>query len=114
MAKSQKTKFAQYLRRHETDAERMLWSKLRSAQLNGAKFRRQQPVGNYVVDFICFDKTLIIEVDGGQHSISPGIKHDQERTEYLENEGYRIIRFQDNDVLNNIQGVIDEILKYLD
>ena len=102
------TTLARNLRRNQTDAERNLWSRLRRSQLNEVKFRRQQPVGDYIVDFISFERKLIIEIDGGQHIEST--KNDSVRSEYLESQGYRVIRFWNTDVVQNIEGVIDEIL----
>ncbi|MBN1367235.1 MAG: endonuclease domain-containing protein [Dehalococcoidales bacterium] len=92
------TKLARELRHNQTDAERKLWSQLRNGHLNGVKFRRQQPIGNYIVDFISFDKKLIVEVDGGQHNDLFKMKEDQERTDYLESRDYRVVRFWNNDV----------------
>ncbi|HEY95690.1 MAG TPA: endonuclease domain-containing protein [Dehalococcoidia bacterium] len=101
------TILARNLRRNQSDAERILWSRLRRSQLNGVKFRRQQPFGDYIVDFISFEKRLIIEIDGGQHIEST--KNDSVRTEYLESQEYRVIRFWNTDIMQNIEGVIDEI-----
>jgi very-short-patch-repair endonuclease len=106
------TALARSMRRRETDAERNLWSRLRNAQL-GAKFRRQQPIGDYIVDFVCFDKKLIIEVDGGRHNEASRVKMDSERTRFLESRGFKVIRFWDNEVLQNIQGVGDKVLESL-
>jgi very-short-patch-repair endonuclease len=97
------------LRKNSTDAERKLWSVLRSRQLNGFKFRKQVEIDGYVVDFFCAEKRLIIEVDGGQHTPEA----DARRTAYLESQGFRIIRFWNNQVLENLDGVwtrIDEAL----
>ena len=93
-----------------TDAERVLRSHLRAKRLNNLKFRRQQPIGNFIVDFICFEKKLIIEVDGGQHMENE--KADLERTQWLNEKGYRVIRFWNNDVLQNFSGVFKELMKY--
>jgi len=101
------------LRRNQSDAERILWSRLRRSQLNGVKFRRQQPVGDYIVDFISFEKRLIIEIDGGQHIESTKNENDHASTEYLESRGFRVIRFWNTDILQNIEGVIDEIFNTL-
>ena len=99
------------MRRSQSDTERSLWRRLRNAQLNGVKFRRQQPVGNYIVDFISFEKNLVIEVDGSQHNEPTFIGDDQERTRYLESRGYQVIRFWNNEVLGNMEGVIHRILE---
>ncbi len=89
------------LRHNSTDAERRLWNILRSRQVNGLKFRRQVEIDGYVVDFLCSEKRLIIEVDGGQHTA----KRDARRTAHLESQGFRVIRFWNNDVLENLDGV---------
>ena len=97
---------AQRLRRELTDAERMLWSVLRNRQLEGAKFRRQQPIGPFVADFVCQERRLIIEADGGQHSNS---FTDGRRTAFLQSKGYRVLRFWNNDILSNLDGVAQVI-----
>ncbi|MDP6824349.1 MAG: DUF559 domain-containing protein [Dehalococcoidia bacterium] len=102
---------ARKLRRDQTDAERMLWSKLRAGQLGCAKFRRQFPLPPYVADFCCEAARLIVEVDGGQHAES--VEADQERTAFFEQEGYSVLRSWNNDVLTNIDGVAEVILKRL-
>ena len=88
-----------------TDAERLLWSKLRRKQL-GYKFRRQVPIGKYIVDFLCPSKKLIIEVDGSQHINSD---YDRRRDEYLRSKGYTILRFWDNEVLKETEAVVQRI-----
>jgi very-short-patch-repair endonuclease len=99
------TERARQLRRHETDAERKLWMRLRARQLAGAKFRRQQPPGPFVGDFCCLDRKLVVELDGSQHSAGT----DQARTAYLEGYGYTVLRFWDNEVLQNIESVLERI-----
>ena len=89
------------LRHNSTDAERKLWSVLRNRQLNGFKFRRQVEIDGYVADFLCAEMRLIIEVDGGQHTP----ERDARRTAFLESQGFRIIRFWNHDVLQNLDGV---------
>jgi|SRR4029077_825270 len=101
---------AQMLRKRMTDAERRLWSKLRMRQVEGFRFRRQAPVGPYVVDFICLELKLIIEVDGGQHATPQA---DAKRTAWLESEGYRVIRFWNNDVLKNTEAVLQSLYEAL-
>jgi len=101
---------ARRLRATATDAEIRLWSRLRRKQLEGFRFRRQHPMGPYVVDFFCADAMLIIEVDGGQHADSAT---DAIRTRWLEQRGYRVIRFWNNDVLANTEGVLFSILEAL-
>ena len=101
------------LRRKQTEAERKLWARLRNGQVDGAKFRRQEPIGNYIVDLVSFDKKLIIEIDGGQHNDDLVSKRDEQRTKWLEGEGFRVMRFWNNDVLLNTDGVLTAILEAL-
>jgi len=89
------------LRRNSTDAERKLWTILRNRELGGFKFRQQVELDGYVVDFLCHERRLIVEVDGGQHTP----ERDARRTAYLENQGFRILRFWNHDVLQNLDGV---------
>ena len=103
-------KNARKLRRDMTDAERKLWSILRGRQLEGYRFRRQEPIDQYIVDFICFEARLIIEVDGGQHFESEA---DRKRDAHLEWRGFRVLRFWNNDVLSNPDGVFQIILDAL-
>ena len=105
-----KTK-ARQLRKNMTEAELALWRHLRLRQLIGCKFRRQQPIGNYIVDFVCFEKQLIIEIDGGQHSQQSA--YDCERDEWLQKEGFRVIRFWNNQVLEEIEAVKEIIADLL-
>jgi lysyl-tRNA synthetase class 2 len=95
------------MRAQPTDAERRLWSKLRYEQLEGQKFRRQAPVGPYIVDFVCFPMRLIIEADGGQHATDE--RRDAVRTAWLEAQGFRVLRFWNNEVLSNTEGVLETI-----
>ncbi len=88
---------ARRLRKHPTDAERLLWRHLRLRQLGGYKFRRQQPLGPYIVDFVCLAKRLIVEVDGGQHAEQA--EEDAQRTAWLEAQGFRVLRFWNTEVL---------------
>ena len=99
-------KMAKTLRKRPTDAEILLWRYLRSKQLEGMKFRRQQPIGRYVVDFVCFEKKIIIEVDGGQHSVET--EKDKERDEWFKSQGFKVLRFWNNEVLANTQGVLED------
>lgn len=98
------------LRQNSTDAERKLWSILRSRQLNGVNFRKQVEIDGYVVDFLCAEQRLIVEVDGGQQSP----ERDARRTAYLESQGFRLIRFWNTDVLQNLDGVWTMIEEALD
>jgi very-short-patch-repair endonuclease len=101
-------KQARALRKNMTAAERALWLRINRRQIASAKFRRQQTLGPYIVDFVCFEKRLIVEVDGGQHSEQ--IDRDQRRSAWLEAQGYRVLRFWNNEVLGNIEGVTQTIL----
>ncbi|MGC1348280.1 MAG: endonuclease domain-containing protein [Xanthobacteraceae bacterium] len=105
-AKATKTPLARRLRRDATRAEQKLWQYLRSRSLAGFKFVRQKPIGPYIVDFVCREQRLVIEVDGGQHAENSG---DAERDRWLVERRYRILRFWNNEVLENIEGVWDTI-----
>lgn len=83
----------------------------RRRQLGGCYFRRQAPIGDYIVDFACFERNLVVEVDGGQHTVR--VAQDTKRSEWLESQGYRVLRFWNNDVLQNVDGVVDTILAAL-
>ena len=102
---------ARELRKNLTDAEARLWARLRRQQLDGFRFRRQHPIGPYIVDFFCPAAKLIIEVDGGQHATDQ--QRDDRRTHWLEVRGYRVIRFWNNDVLGNTEGVLQTIQQAL-
>ncbi|TMK30623.1 MAG: DUF559 domain-containing protein [Alphaproteobacteria bacterium] len=101
---------ARRLRRDSTDTERRLWAVLRDRRLAGYRFRRQHPLGKFIVDFACTKHRLIVEADGAQHA---GSGADQRRTAFLEDEGWRVLRFWDNEVLTNTEGVIQRILEAL-
>ena len=94
-----------------TDAERRLWYRLRAHRFDGYKFKRQVPVGPYVVDSACLGRKLVVEVDGGQHAEN---LRDKVRDGYLRNEGFCVLRFWNNDVLTNTQGVLEMILSALE
>jgi very-short-patch-repair endonuclease len=98
------------LRTFMTDAEQKLWRALRSRGC-GAKFRRQAPLGPYVVDFVCFESNLIVELDGGQHAENP---RDAKRDRYFTDQGYRVLRFWNNDVLKNMEGVLIRITELVE
>ncbi|MFH0342783.1 MAG: endonuclease domain-containing protein [Chromatiales bacterium] len=98
---------ARALRKNSTETERCLWSRLRGRRLDGVKFRRQQVLGPYVVDFLCLEPKLIIEVDGGQHAEQ--VSNDLQRTEYLKVLGYRVLRFWNHDVLGDPDAVLESI-----
>ena len=101
---------AKALRSNLTDAERRLWYLLRAHRFRGYKFKRQLPVGPYIVDFVCLAERLVIEVDGGQHSES---RSDLHRDLWLKDQGFRVLRFWNNEVLNNSDGMLEVILKHL-
>ncbi len=99
------------LRKNMTDAERKLWNFLRLRQMSAFKFRRQHPVGRYIVDFVCLEKCLIIEVDGGQHNEKEDA--DLERTAWLEKRGFRVLRFWNHEVMNETESVVEAIQQIL-
>jgi len=101
-----RTGLARRLRRDATSAESRLWARLRSRAIDGFKFVRQEPIGRYVVDFVCRERRLIVEVDGGQHVDS---ERDIVRDRWLHEHNYRILRFWNNDVLRNMEGVLEVI-----
>ena len=101
---------AKALRSNMTDAERRLWYLLRAHRFRGYKFKRQLPVGPYIVDFVCLAERLVIEVDGGQHSES---RSDLRRDQWLKDQGFRVMRFWNNEVLNNTDGVLDVVFDQL-
>jgi very-short-patch-repair endonuclease len=98
---------AKALRHQMTDAETRLWAALRAHRLEGLSFRRQTPIGRFIVEFVCHDRWLIVEIDGGQHADS---KKDLERDRWLVSKGYRVLRFWNSDVLKNRTGVLETIL----
>ena len=108
MERSTRT-IAKTLRRRLTNAERSLWKHLRAKQIEGQKFRRQEPIGRYIVDFVCHEKRIVVEVDGGQHSTDK--VRDNKRDKWLEEQGYKVLRFWNNEVLTNIKGVLEVIRK---
>jgi very-short-patch-repair endonuclease len=105
-ANERTTPTSRRLRVNQTDAEAKLWQSLRARQLFGLKFARQQPIGRYICDFVCREKLSVVEVDGGQHADS---KEDEVRDRYLREKGYRVLRFWNNDVLSNLDGVLEVI-----
>ncbi|MBN9584661.1 MAG: DNA methylase [Afipia sp. 62-7] len=105
------TDLVRRLRRQQTDAERALWLRLRDRRLNGWKFKRQMQIDKFVADFCCADAKLVVELDGGQHAIQTS--QDAERTQVLSAMGYLVLRFWNNDVLTNMDGVLEDILATL-
>lgn len=108
MRKGSKTNSARALRRRMTDAERRIWYFLRGRHLVGFKFRRQHPIGPYVVDFVCLEQKLVIELDGGQHASDPNDPH---RDAFLQRNGYRVLRFWNNEALSRTAAVCESILR---
>lgn len=100
------------MRKEPSEAEKKLWYRLRQKQLAGAKFRRQHPIGSCIVDFVCVEHGLIVELDGSQHAEQES--YDQRRDAYLRQQGYRISRFWNTDVMRNIEGVLEMIVKALE
>jgi very-short-patch-repair endonuclease len=108
--RSQQRKNARVMRRIATDAERKIWFLLRDRRLDGIKFRRQVPSGPYILDFVCFERRLVVEVDGGQHADS---KADKVRDACLQARGFRVVRYWNTDVLKNPEGVLTDLLAQL-
>ena len=106
------TSRARQLRARQTEAERRLWFLLRDRRLNGAKLRRQVPIGNYIVDFVCQEAKLIVELDGGQHAEQ--IVYDAARTKWLAEVGYRVLRIWNTELFENEEGVLTAIFNELD
>jgi very-short-patch-repair endonuclease len=104
---------AKTLRHELTDAERIIWNNIRAHRLNGAGFRRQTPIGPYIVDFVCHAANLVIEIDGGQHFEPAHEKRDARRDAFLASKGYRVLRFNNHDVMKNRQGVLETIAEAL-
>ena len=102
---------ARELRSNQTDVEAKLWRRLRDRQVFGVKFRRQHPIGPYIVDFCCPDRDLVVVLDGGQHVEQASA--DQARTRFLESEGYRVVRFWNHEVLSQADAILDEIARLL-
>ena len=101
------TEVAKDLRKSMTDAERLLWQRLKAKQLDGLKFRRQEQIGRFIVDFVCHDKGIVIEADGGQHAAER--EKDEERTQWLNSQGYTVLRYWNNEILTNTEGVMESI-----
>lgn len=111
MREGQNLEFAQKLRTDMTEAEKKLWAQLRARRLSGRKFKRQVPIGSFIVDFVCLEEKLIIEVDGSQHTDEIG--YDENRTNFLERHGYNVVRFWNNDVMARMPIVLESILAAL-
>src|SRR5215475_6825463 len=104
---------ARALRRDHTDAEKKLWLLLHSRRLNGAKFRRQHPIGSYIVDFCCIKGRLVIELDGDQHGEEAHMRKDLVRTTYLESQGFSVMRFWNHEVLKEPEQTLERIYEVL-
>jgi len=101
------TPTARELRRNSTDAERLLWGHLKAKQFEGLKFRRQEQIGRFIVDFVCYEKGIIVEADGSQHVLEK--EKDEERTRWLNSQGFMVLRFWNHEILSNIEGVLEVI-----
>jgi very-short-patch-repair endonuclease len=110
---SESTVRARKLRKNSTDAEQRMWCFLRKKRFLGLKFRRQTPIGNYIVDFLCCQKKIIIEIDGGQYNDISELAYDQKRTYYLRQKGYTVLRYWNNEVVENIDAVLDDAMMKL-
>ncbi len=100
------------LRKNQTPQEAKLWALLRNKNFHNLKFKRQYPIGDYIVDFICIEKKIIIEVDGGQHNILENIEKDNIRSEYFSLRKFKVIRFWNNEIDNNIEGVYQKLEEF--
>lgn len=103
---------ARDLRKESTVAEKHLWYWLRNRRLKGYKFHRQYIMGSYITDFVCLEKKMVIEIDGGQHA--ENINYDENRTAYLNTRGFRVLRYWNNEVLNRMESVLEDILLHLE
>lgn len=108
------TRKARHLRLNATEAEKLLWRRLRELKHATVHFRQQAPIGPYIADFASHKLRLVIEVDGGQHGLPGQANHDHELTQWLISQGYRVLRFWNNEVLENIEGVMAEIVVAID
>ena len=109
-----KRQAAKPLRSNTMNAEAFLWRSLRQLDVRGSHFRRQVVIGPYIVDFVCLTQRLIVEVDGSQHGTADGLQNDEARTHWLNREGYRVLRFWNNDVMSRPKSVMDAIYEALD
>jgi len=105
--------FAKQLRKEQTDAEKLLWEVVRGRRLCGFKFRRQHPVGGYILDFYCHEARFAVELDGGGHNFEEQQLYDEERTRALNGAGIKLLRFWNHDVLNNLDAVAEQIYVHL-
>lgn len=105
--KQQNICLAKKLRYESTEAEKLVWRYLRARRLDGLKFRRQHPIGGYIADFVCLENRIIIEIDGGQHANEKN--KDREREAWLKNQGFKVLRSWNNEVLENLEGILEVI-----
>lgn len=101
------TQVAKELRKNSTEAENLLWRHLKAKRLEGLKFRRQEQIGRFIADFVCYERGIIVEADGGQHAVET--EKDEERTQWLNSQGFTVLRFWNNEILTNIEGVLEVI-----
>ncbi len=106
------TKRARHLRKEMTEAEKKVWQFLKAKKFCGLKFRRQEPIGKYIVDFVCYLPRIIIEIDGGQHA-SEILEQDKIRDSWLESQSFRVLRFWNNEVMENCEGVMEVVFRAL-
>lgn len=111
MKKQRNTERARSLRRNMTLEERMFWNVLRTKRFNGFKFRRQEPIGPFIVDFVCFDRKLVIELDGGYHAKTKD--YDESRSQWLESQGFRVLRFWNDDIHERLDYVKETVRREL-
>ena len=113
MEGTNKTETRRRLRYRSTEPEQIFWYRIRNRQINNLKFRRQHSIGPFVVDFYCAEKLLVIEIDGDSHATKRGILSDLNRTAFIESKGYQIIRYNNSDIINNIDGVLEDLMRLL-
>jgi len=113
MQTKEKTKRARILRKKSTPQEIILWSRLKNRNFRNLKFRRQHPIGKYIVDLVCIEKKIIIELDGWQHKKDTNKKYDDERSSYLQEQDYKVIRFWNNEINYELDSVLMEIERHL-
>jgi very-short-patch-repair endonuclease len=105
--------FSRQLRSNMTEAEKLLWSRIRRKQLKERQFFRQRIIGRYIVDFYCPRDKLVVELDGGQHYTDEGKKKDQARDDFLKSKGLKVLRFSDREVFDNLEGVLEVIYRHM-
>lgn len=103
--------YAKQMRSNQTEAETHLWQRLRAHRLDGLKFKRQKPIGRFIVDFVCHESALVVEVDGGYHADTEQIEHDRARTAWLKSQGFQVLRFWNHEVLGQTESVLSRILE---